>query len=174
VKIREDLWLLPAEPTRGYSPQISRHQIHRGRQRRSKNEDVIISNCVINLSDDKDLVLKEAFRVLKPGGRLAISDVVLRGNVAAEIKKNVELRVGCVAGALSDYDYVAKLAKAGFDNIDIEPTRVYSIEDARIFLTGQGLDVDALAKEVEGRFISAFICANKPAATSCCAPSCCS
>jgi SAM-dependent methyltransferase len=136
--------------------------------------DVIISNCVINLSGDKDRVLKEAFRVLKPGGRLAISDVVVRGNVAAEIKKNVELRVGCVAGALSDYDYVAKLAKAGFDNIDIEPTRVYSIEDARIFLTGQGLDVDALAKEVEGRFISAFICANKPAATSCCAPSCCS
>jgi SAM-dependent methyltransferase len=107
VKIREDLWLLPAEPTRGYSPQISRHQIHRGRQRRSKNEDVIISNCVINLSDDKDLVLKEAFRVLKPGGRLAISDVVLRGNVAAEIKKNVELRVGCVAGALTRLSLLA-------------------------------------------------------------------
>ena len=125
--------------------------------------DVIISNCVINLSGDKDRVLKEAFRVLKPGGRLAVSDVVVRGNVPAEIKKSLELWVGCVAGALSDYDYVAKLAKAGFDDIDIEPTRVYSIEDARTFLSGQGLDVDALAKEVEGKFISAFIRANKPA-----------
>jgi arsenite methyltransferase len=136
--------------------------------------DVIISNCVINLSGDKDRVLKEAFRVLKPGGRLAISDVVVQGKVPAEIKKHVELWVGCVAGALSDYNYMAKLAKAGFDNIDIEPTRVYSIEDARTFLTGQGLDVDALAKEVEGRFMSAFIRANKPASTPCCAPSCCS
>ena len=128
--------------------------------------DVIISNCVINLSGDKDRVLKEAFRVLKPGGRFAISDVVVRGKVAAEIKKSLELWVGCVAGALSDYDYVAKLAKAGFNNIDIEPTRVYSIEDARAFLAGQGLDVDALAREVEGKFISAFIRANKPAASS--------
>ena len=135
--------------------------------------DVIISNCVINLSGDKDRVLKEAFRVLKPGGRFAVSDVVVRGNVPAEIKKNMELWVGCVAGALSDYDYVAKLAKAGFDNIDIEPTRVYSIEDARAFLSGQGLDVDALAREVGDKFISAFVRANKPA-TACCAPGCCS
>ena len=137
--------------------------------------DVIISNCVINLSADKDCVLKEAFRVLKPGGRFAVADVVIRGNVNAEIKKNVEFWAGCVAGALSDYDYVAKLAKAGFDNIDIEPTRVYSIEDARTFLAGQDhLDVDAMAKEVEGKFMSAFIRARKPAATPCCAPSCCS
>src|SRR3984893_10961843 len=109
--------------------------------------DVIISNCVINLSGDKDLVLKEAFRVLRPGGRFAVSDVVVRGNVPAEIKKNMELWVGCVAGALSDYEYVAKLAEAGFDNIDIEPTRVYSVEDARAFLSHRGLDVDALARE---------------------------
>ena len=135
--------------------------------------DVIISNCVINLSGDKDRVLKEAFRVLKPGGRFAVSDVVVRGNVPAEIKKSMELWVGCVAGALSDYDYVAKLAKAGFDNIDIEPTRVYSIEDARAFLSGQGLEVDALAREVGDKFISAFVRANKPA-TTCCAPGCCS
>ena len=135
--------------------------------------DVIISNCVINLSGDKDRVLKEAFRVLKPGGRFAVSDVVVRGNVPAEIRKNMELWVGCVAGALSDYEYVAKLAKAGFDNIDIEPTRVYSIEDARAFLSGQGLDVDALAREVEDKFISAFVRASKPA-TACCAPGCCS
>ena len=135
--------------------------------------DVIISNCVINLSGDKDRVLKEAFRVLKPGGRFAVSDVVVRGNVPAEIKKSMELWVGCVAGALSDYDYVAKLAKAGFDNIDIEPTRVYSIEDARAFLSGQGFDVDALAREVGDKFFSAFVRANKPA-TACCAPGCCS
>jgi arsenite methyltransferase len=136
--------------------------------------DVIISNCVINLSGDKDRVLKEAFRVLKPGGRLAISDVVVQGKVPAEIKKSLELWAGCVAGALSDYDYVTKLAKAGFDDIDIESTRVYGIEDARAFLSGQDLDVAALAREVEGKFISAFIRANKPAATSCCASGCCS
>jgi SAM-dependent methyltransferase len=136
--------------------------------------DVIISNCVINLSGDKDRVMKEAFRVLKPGGRLAISDVVVRGKVPAEIKKSLELWVGCVAGALSEYDYVAKLAKAGFENIEIEPTRVYSIEDARTFLADQGFDVDALARELEGRFISAFVRANKPATSSCCSPSCCS
>src|ERR1700726_3497533 len=135
--------------------------------------DVIISNCVINLSGDKDLVLKESFRVLKPGGRFAVSDIVVRGSVPAEIKKNMELWVGCVAGALSDYEYVAKLTKAGFENIDIEPTRVYSIEDARAFLSGQGLDVDALAREVGDKFISAFVRANKPA-TACCAPGCCS
>jgi 2-polyprenyl-3-methyl-5-hydroxy-6-metoxy-1,4-benzoquinol methylase len=134
--------------------------------------DVIISNCVINLSGDKDRVLKEAFRVLKPGGRLAVSDVVVRGTVPTDIKKNMELWVGCVAGALSDYQYVAKLAKAGFENIDIEPTRIYGIDDARGFLTGQGLDVDALAKEIEGKFMSAFIRSTKPA--TCCSPSCCS
>ena len=138
-----------------------------------KSVDVIISNCVINLSGDKDRVLKEAFRVLRPGGRFAVSDVVFRGRVPAEIKKNMELWVGCVAGALSDYEYVAKLAKAGFDNIDIEPTRVYNMEDARAFLSARGLDVDALAREVEDNFISAFVRASKPA-TACCAPGCCS
>ena len=136
--------------------------------------DVIISNCVINLSGDKDRVLKEAFRVLKPAGRFAVSDVVVRSKVSAEIKKSVELWVGCVAGALSDYDYMARLAKAGFNDIDVEPTRVYSLEDAKAFLASQGLDVDALAKGVEGKFISAFIRAKKPSETPCCAPSCCS
>ena len=135
--------------------------------------DVIISNCVINLSGDKDLVLKESFRVLRPGGRFAVSDIAVRGNVPAEIKKNMELWVGCVAGALSNYEYVAKLTKAGFENIDIEPTRVYSIEDARAFLSDRGLDVDALAREVEDKFISAFVRASKPA-IACCAPGCCS
>ncbi|MBA2355987.1 MAG: arsenite methyltransferase [Acidobacteria bacterium] len=135
--------------------------------------DVIISNCVINLSGDKDRVLREAFRVLKPGGRLAVSDVVVRGEVPAEIKKSMELWVGCVAGALSDDQYVTKLARAGFDGIGIEPTRVYSIEDARTFLVGEGLDVDALAREVDGKFISAFVRATKPAAEACCAPGCC-
>jgi SAM-dependent methyltransferase len=134
--------------------------------------DVIISNCVINLSGDKDRVLKEAFRVLKPGGRFAVSDVVVRGDVPAEIKKNMELWVGCVAGALSDYDYAAKLTRAGFEKIDIEPTRIYGVEDARAFLAGQGLDVDALAKQVDGKFMSAFIRAQKSAA-ACCAPGCC-
>src|SRR4051794_33517745 len=135
--------------------------------------DVIISNCVINLSGDKDRVLKEAFRVLKPGGRFAVSDVVVRGDVPAAIRKSMELWVGCVAGALRDDEYADKLASAGFENVEIEPTRVYSVEDARAFLAGQGLDVDALAKEVEGKFISAFIRATK-AAGSCCAPGSCS
>ncbi|MBI2686612.1 MAG: arsenite methyltransferase [Acidobacteria bacterium] len=134
--------------------------------------DVIISNCVINLSGDKDRVLKEAFRVLKPGGRFAVSDVVVRGGVPAGIRKNMELWVGCVAGALSDYEYVAKLTKAGFDDIEIEPTRVYSVEDARTFLAAQGLNVDALAQQVEGKFISAFVRATKTAG-ACCAPGCC-
>src|SRR6187455_2222590 len=111
--------------------------------------DVIISNCVINLSGDKDRVLREAFRVLKPGGRFAVSDVVVRGDVPAAIKKNMELWVGCVAGALGDYEYVAKLAKAGFEGIDIKATRTYSIQDARTFLVGEGLDVDALAKAMD-------------------------
>src|SRR5580704_10738363 len=134
--------------------------------------DVIISNCVINLSGDKDRVLREAFRVLNPGGRFAVSDVVTRGEVPADVRKNMLLWVGCIAGALDDNQYVAKLAKAGFDGIDIEPTRVYNIEDARTFLSGQGVDVDAIALQVEGKFMSAFIRATKPA--SCCAPGCCS
>ena len=135
--------------------------------------DVIISNCVINLSGDKDRVLKEAFRVLKPGGRFAVSDVVVRGEVPAAIKKSMELWVGCVAGALTDYEYVAKLTKAGFEGIQIEPTRVYSVEDARTFLTAEGLDVDTLAAQVEGKFISAFVRATKNAPASCCGPACC-
>lgn len=134
--------------------------------------DVIISNCVINLSGDKDRVLHEAFRVLKPGGRFAVSDVVTRGEVPAEVRQNMLLWVGCIAGALQDYQYVAKLAKAGFDDIDIESTRIYDIEDARTFLTGQGVDVDAIAPQVQGKFMSAFIRAKKPA-TGCCAPGCC-
>jgi arsenite methyltransferase len=135
--------------------------------------DVIISNCVINLSGNKDRVLEEAFRVLKPGGRFAVSDVVVRGHVPAEIKKSMELWAGCVAGALSDDDYVAKLAKAGFENIDIEATRVYNIDDARAFLYNTGLHIDELAREVEGKFISAFVRATKPVA-ACCASGCCS
>ena len=133
--------------------------------------DVIISNCVINLSADKDKVLREALRVLKPGGRFAVSDVVVRGEVPAEVRKSMELWVGCIAGALEEMDYIKKLAKAGFDAIDIEPTRIYSIEDARQFLTGEGVDVDAVAPQVEGKFMSAFVRAQKPAA--CCAPGCC-
>jgi arsenite methyltransferase len=135
--------------------------------------DVIISNCVVNLSSDKDRVLKEAFRVLKPGGRFAVSDVVVRGHVPAEIKKSLELWAGCVAGALSEEDYLEKLAKVGFNNIDIEATRVYNIDDARAFLSNSGLDVDELARQVGGKFISAFVRATKPTAV-CCAPSCCS
>jgi SAM-dependent methyltransferase len=138
-----------------------------------RSVDVIISNCVINLSSDKDRVLKEAFRVLKPGGRFAVSDVLVRGYVPAEIKKSVELWAGCVAGALSEEDYRGKLAKAGFDNIDIEATRVYNIDDARAFLSNRGLDVDDLARQVGGKFISAFVRATKPAA-GCCTPGCCS
>ena len=133
--------------------------------------DVVISNCVINLAADKDRVLREAFRVLKPGGRLAVSDVVTRGEVPAEVRQSVLLWVGCIAGALQDSDYVAKLAQAGFDNISIEPTRVYDIEDARQFLSGQGIDVDAMAPQVEGKFMGAFVRATKPA--NCCAPGCC-
>ena len=141
---------------------------------RDNSVDVIISNCVINLSGDKDRVLKEAFRVLKPGGRFAISDVIVRGAIPDAIRKNMEMWVGCVAGALSDYQYVAKLAKAGFENIDIEPTRVYGVEDARAFLNAQGLDVDALAEQIDGTFISGFVRAIKPLSTSCCGPTCCS
>ena len=133
--------------------------------------DVIISNCVINLSGDKDQVLHEAFRVLKPGGRLAVSDVVVRGEVPPEIRRNMELWVGCVAGALQDSEYIEKLTKAGFISIEIEPTRIYDIEDARAFLSNHGVDVDAVAPAVADKFMGAFIRATKPA--SCCAPGCC-
>ena len=135
--------------------------------------DVIISNCVINLSADKDRVIAEAFRVLKPGGRFAVSDVVVRGTVPPEIRRSMELWVGCVAGALGDYEYVAKLAKAGFDEIAIEPTRVYSIDDARAFLASEGMDADALARSVDGTFMSAFIRATKRAPSACCSSDCC-
>jgi arsenite methyltransferase len=130
--------------------------------------DVIISNCVINLSGDKDQVLKEAFRVLKPGGRFAVSDVVVRGEVPAAIRKSMELWVGCVAGALSEVDYKSKLARAGFGNVDVEITRVYGSDDARAFLASEGFDGDAIAREVDGKFVSAFIRAVK--SESCCAP----
>ena len=128
--------------------------------------DVIISNCVINLSADKDRVLREAFRVLKPGGRFAVSDVVTRGEIAPEIRRSVLLWVGCVAGALDERDYRDKLAAAGFEQISIEPTRVYRVEDAREFLQGQGIDADALAPQVDGKFMSAFVRAVKPAVSS--------
>ena len=124
--------------------------------------DVVISNCVINLSADKDKVLAEAFRVLRPGGRFAVSDVVVRGDVPAEIRKSIELWVGCVAGALQDSEYTSKLSAAGFEQITIEPTRIYNVDDARQFLTAQGIDADAIAAQVEGKFISAFIRASKP------------
>jgi arsenite methyltransferase len=124
---------------------------------------VIISNCVINLSGDKDRVLREAFRVLKPGGRLAVSDVVVRGEVPANIRKSMELWVGCIAGALEEFDYRNKLFSAGFESIDIEPTRVYKVEEAREFLEAAGLDAATVGPQIEGKFISAFIRASKPA-----------
>jgi SAM-dependent methyltransferase len=143
--------------------------------------DVIISNCVINLSGDKDAVLKEAFRVLKPGGRFAVSDVVVRGEVPAEVRRSIEMWVGCVAGALHENEYAAKLAQAGFHSVNIEPTRVYHVEDARQFLAGAGMDVDAIAPQVDGKFFSAFIRAVKPTSVAsaalpvkaCCGPACC-
>lgn len=134
--------------------------------------DVIISNCVINLSADKSKVLREAFRVLKPGGRFAVSDVVLRGDVPAEVRDSVLLWVGCIAGALQDKEYESKLAEAGFESIEIEPTRIYKVEDARAFLTGEGIDVDAIAPQVDGKFMSAFVRATKPP-QACCGPQCC-
>jgi 2-polyprenyl-3-methyl-5-hydroxy-6-metoxy-1,4-benzoquinol methylase len=126
--------------------------------------DVIISNCVINLSADKDKVLAEAFRVLKPGGRLAVSDVVTRGEIPAEIRKNVLLWVGCVAGALEENEYKTKLTAVGFEQVGIEPTRIYQLDEARAFLSGQGVDLEAIAPQVDGKFMSAFIRATKPAA----------
>jgi len=124
--------------------------------------DVIISNCVINLSGDKDRVIREAFRVLKPGGRFAVSDVVVRGDVPAEIRKSMELWVGCIAGALEEYEYRDKLFTAGFESIDIEPTRVYKSEEARDFLAAAGLDPEKVGPAIDGKFISAFVRAVKP------------
>jgi len=139
--------------------------------------DVIISNCVINLSADKDAVLREAFRVLKPGGRLAVSDVVTRGEVDPQIRQNILLWVGCVAGALEETEYRAKLVSAGFEQVGIEPTRIYRVADAREFLTEKGLDVDALAPQADGKFMSAFVRATKAkvanAKDTCCGPTCC-
>ena len=137
--------------------------------------DVVISNCVINLSADKAQVLREAFRVLKPGGRFAVSDVVTRGEVSPAIRQSMLLWVGCVAGALQDVEYRDKLAAAGFEQIEIEPTRIYRAEDARAILSAEGIDVDAIAPQVDGKFMSAFVRAVKPAAArkSCCGPGCC-
>ncbi len=138
--------------------------------------DVIISNCVINLSADKDRVLHEAFRVLKPGGRFAVSDVVTRGEMRRDIRESVLLWVGCVAGALEEDEYRSKLASAGFEQIDIEPTRIYHAEDAREFLSAEGVNVDTIAAEVDGKFMSAFVRAVKPSppvTDACCGPSCC-
>jgi arsenite methyltransferase len=129
----------------------------------SGSVDVIISNCVINLSADKDRVLAEAFRVLKPGGRLAVSDVVVRGPIPTQIRRSVELWIGCVAGALEEQEYRDKLTRAGFEAVDVEPTRIYRVEDAREFLEGAGLDVAAIAPQVDGKFMSAFVRARKPA-----------
>ena len=136
-----------------------------------KAVDVVISNCVINLSADKDRVLREAFRVLKPGGRFAVSDVVVRGEVPEAVRKSMMLWVGCVAGALEEQEYRTKLAAAGFTDIDLEPTRVYDVEDARQFLSESGVDVDAIAPQVEGKFVSVFIRAVRPA-DGCCASKC--
>jgi len=137
--------------------------------------DVIISNCVINLSADKDRVLRQAFRVLKPGGRFAVSDVVTRGEMLPELRQSVLAWVGCIAGALEENEYRGKLGAAGFEQIDLEPTRIYCTEDAREFLTGQGIDVDALAPQVDGKFMSAFVRAVKPKLQqqTCCGSTCC-
>jgi len=135
--------------------------------------DVIISNCVINLSADKDRVLGEAFRVLKPGGRFAVSDVVVRGSVPEEVRESMLLWVGCIAGALEENEYAFKLAKAGFEEVSIEPTRVYNVEDARQFLTEAGVNVDAIAPQVNDKFFSAFIRAHKPQGRACCDSACC-
>lgn len=135
--------------------------------------DVIISNCVINLSGDKDRVLREAFRVLKPGGRFAVSDVVIRGEVPADLRKSMELWVGCIAGALQESEYLDKLQASGFESIDVEPTRIYQLEEAREFLTVAGLDPGVVGPQIKDKFMSAFIRAKKPAAASCdCPPGC--
>jgi SAM-dependent methyltransferase len=138
--------------------------------------DVIISNCVINLSSDKDQVLREAFRVLKPGGRFAVSDVVTRGEIAPEIRESVLLWIGCVAGALDEKVYRNILSMAGFEQVDVEPTRIYRADDAREFLSSAGLNADEIAPQVEGKFMSAFVRAVKPkhlASEACCGPTCC-
>ncbi len=135
--------------------------------------DVIISNCVINLSVDKDIVLREAFRVLKPGGRFAVSDVVLRGEVPAPIRRSMELWVGCVAGALQEGEYVSKLKAAGFVDVELEPWRVYTVDDARAFLAEAGIDIGQLAPQVDGKVASAFIRASRPVSAACCGPACC-
>jgi ubiquinone/menaquinone biosynthesis C-methylase UbiE len=138
--------------------------------------DVVISNCVINLSADKDKVLREAFRVLKPRGRFAVSDVVTRGAIPNEIRQKVLLWVGCIAGALDETEYKAKLNAAGFEQIEVEPTRVYKVEDAREFLSSAGFDVDGIASQVDEKFMSAFVRAVKPASVTtkaCCGPTCC-
>jgi len=156
----------------------------------SNSVDVIISNCVINLSGDKRAVLAEAFRVLKPGGRFAVSDVVVRGEVPAEVRRNMELWVGCVAGALEEQEFLTLLADVGFENPGIEPTRVYEAGDATALLAGTGLDVERFAREIDGKFMSGFVRATKPgtspkpmrslqalgepAGDACCAPGCCS
>lgn len=151
--------------------------------------DVIISNCVINLSGDKEQVLREAFRVLKPGGRFAVSDVIVRGDVPADVRRNVELWIGCVAGALEEQEFLAMLSKVGFDNPAIEPTRIYSAEDGAALLANTGLSIADFARQIEGKFMSAFVRASKPVASakvrelavagkadgkSCCGPECCS
>jgi arsenite methyltransferase len=135
--------------------------------------DVVISNCVINLSADKSAVLREAFRVLKPGGRFAVSDVVVRGDVPADIRRNMELWVGCIAGALGEEEFATKLKAAGFQDVEIEPWRVYDVDDARAFLAETGVDADVLAPAVKDKFVSAFVRARKPAAAACCGTECC-
>jgi arsenite methyltransferase len=147
--------------------------------------DVIISNCVINLSGDKERVLREAFRVLKPGGRFAVSDVVVKGDVPEAVRRNVELWIGCVAGALEEQEFLSLLSNVGFENSSIEPTRIYSVEDSAALLANTGLDAKAFSEQIEGKFMSAFVRATKPAqsrktkempvaAGSCCGPDCCS
>jgi len=133
--------------------------------------DVIISNCVINLSADKDRVFREAFRVLKPGGRLAVSDIVVRGDMPPEVQRSMELWAGCMAGALRDTEYLTKVKAAGFQAVEIEPTRIYTEADARQSFRGKGIDIDRIAPQVDGKFMSAFVRATKPA--GCCGPTCC-
>ena len=135
--------------------------------------DVIISNCVINLSGDKDRVMREAFRVLKPGGRFAVSDVVIRGEVPVEVRKSMELWVGCIAGALQETEYQKKLETAGFESVDVEPTRIYQVKEARDFLTAAGLDAEIVGPQIKDKFMRAFIRAKKPQPRSCCGPTCC-